>query len=104
LAVLFVTGAPFVRIERVRKPPEDRMPGEARLLARFGANVRRERVNAKLSQDELADAAGVSQSAISMTELGETAPTLVLVYRLARALDVDPANLQRGLRLPPKRP
>jgi len=87
----------------VRKAPQDRPPAEARLLARFGANVRRERLKAKLTQAELAKAAEVAQGAISMTELGETAPTLVLVCRIARSLKVEVSDLLSGVRLPAER-
>jgi len=85
------------------KPPTDRPPGEAALLSQFGTNLRRTREGANLTQRALARAAGVSQTAISYIELGETAPSLLLVYRIARALDMKPTDLLKGLpSLPPR--
>lgn len=54
------------------------------------------RRQAGMTQVELADAVGTSQSAISQLESGEHNPSLVTVRRLADALDVSVATLVEG--------
>ncbi|WP_448853904.1 helix-turn-helix domain-containing protein [Corynebacterium frankenforstense] len=65
----------------------------------LGTRVRRLRVMRGLTQQELAEASGLSRNTISMWERNETNrkratdPTLSNVYAVARALDVPPAVL-----------
>ena len=59
----------------------------------FGAVVRRHRLERGLSQERLAEAAGLSQRYLSVLERGENSPTLNVIVRLAAALDVSPAEL-----------
>jgi transcriptional regulator with XRE-family HTH domain len=53
------------------------------------ADLRRRRVLCKMSQRELAEAAGMTQSSISEIEAGIVNPTIDTVRRIADALDVD---------------
>ena len=59
----------------------------------FGAVVRRHRHERGLSQERLAEAAGLSQRYLSVLERGENSPTLNVIVRLAAALDLSPAEL-----------
>jgi transcriptional regulator with XRE-family HTH domain len=59
----------------------------------FGANLRRLRRDAGLSQMQLGDRANLHFSEISRLERGLRDPRLTTVMRLARALDVPPAEL-----------
>lgn len=65
----------------------------------LGTRVRRLRAMRGLTQQELAEASGLSRNTISMWERNETNrkgasdPTLSNVYAVARALDVPPAVL-----------
>jgi transcriptional regulator with XRE-family HTH domain len=59
----------------------------------FGAVVRRHRLERGLSQERLAEAAGLSQRYLSVLERGENSPTLNVIVRLAAALDLSPAEL-----------
>jgi transcriptional regulator with XRE-family HTH domain len=59
----------------------------------MAANVRRLRVERKLTQEELADRAGISTRYLGSIERGSTAATVVVLGRLARALRVDPREL-----------
>jgi transcriptional regulator with XRE-family HTH domain len=66
----------------------------------FATNLRRLRNARKLSQDDLAYEAEVSRSYLSQLEKGAFYASLKILGRLAKALDVEPAEL---LKLPPKR-
>jgi transcriptional regulator with XRE-family HTH domain len=59
----------------------------------FGRAVRRHRKQAGLSQEELADRAQIHRTYIGGIERGERNPTLLMIHRLARALDVPPTKL-----------
>ncbi|MCL9998666.1 MAG: helix-turn-helix domain-containing protein [Erythrobacter sp.] len=56
-------------------------------------NLRRARVAAGLSQEELADAAGVDRTYVSALERCKYAASLDVMERLATALSVNPASL-----------
>lgn len=66
---------------------------ECPLVAVFAANVRRRRLELKLSQEELAERAGVHRTYIGMLERSEKNCTLYNVWRLAGALEVLPSEL-----------
>lgn len=66
----------------------------------FATNLRRLRHARGLSQDELAYEAEVSRSYLSQIEKGVFYVSLKVVAKLARALEIEPAEL---LRSPPKR-
>ena len=59
----------------------------------FGRAVRRLRVSQGLSQEALADQAGIHRTYIGGIERGERNPTLTMIHRLAEALEVPPARL-----------
>jgi transcriptional regulator with XRE-family HTH domain len=66
----------------------------------FATNLRRLRHAKGLSQDDLAYEAEVSRSYLSQIEKGVFFASLKVVGKLAKALNVEPAEL---LRLPSKR-
>lgn len=53
-----------------------------------GANLRRLRVRRGLSLERLARASGVSRAMLSQIELGHSTPTITVLWKVARALDV----------------
>lgn len=53
-----------------------------------GSNIRRIRQDARLSQEELAEAAGINRTYLSQLENGRSSPTLDVLERIARALEV----------------
>jgi transcriptional regulator with XRE-family HTH domain len=59
----------------------------------FGIAVRTKREAAGLSQDRLADAAGMSQRYLRAVELGENSPSLTAIFQLCEALEVSPSVL-----------
>lgn len=59
----------------------------------FGEMVRLYRGRVGYSQDELAGRAGIHRTYIGGIERGERNPTLMMIHRLARALNVRPSQL-----------
>jgi transcriptional regulator with XRE-family HTH domain len=59
----------------------------------FGAAVRKRRETANLSQERLAETAGMSQRYLRAIELGDNSPSLTAIFQLCEALGVTPAGL-----------
>lgn len=59
----------------------------------FGKVLRVVRKEVGLTQEQLAHAAGVDRTFVSMIERGERQPTVRVVFQLAGALDVLPVRL-----------
>ena len=69
-------------------------PAERHRVARaFGAVIKIRREERKLSQERLSESADVDRTYPSLLERGLRTPTLTVIFELARALDVDPAQL-----------
>lgn len=64
-------------------------------LAQLGASIRSRRKLADLSQEALADAAGIDRSHMGKIERGERNVTLLNLCRIATALDAMPSDLLR---------
>lgn len=91
--------------EAVRAPSESAPPdgaawaypakGEepADLAPVVGANLRRLRMKRGLSLEKLATRSGVSRAMLGQIELGQSAPTINVLWKIARALDVTFATL-----------
>lgn len=63
------------------------------VLAEFGKKVRQERLKQNLSQEELAEKAGVHRTYIGMIERAEKNITLININKLANALNIEIAGL-----------
>jgi len=59
---------------------------QANQLKRFGANVRRERVRAELTQEKLGERADLNPRTIQKIEAGRLNILLTTIYRLQSAL------------------
>lgn len=73
-----------------------RVSGKAdkeQLLVRFGASVREHRKALGLSQEALADGAGIDRSHMGKIERGERNVTLLNIGRIAQALGCVPSSL-----------
>ncbi len=58
-----------------------------------GGNLRRLRLRRGLSLEKLAQRSGVSRAMLGQIELGQSAPTINVLWKIARALDVTFATL-----------
>ena len=63
------------------------------ILIKFGEKVRQERLKKKLSQEDLADLAGVHRTYIGMVERAEKNITLKNINKIAIALDIKITDL-----------
>jgi transcriptional regulator with XRE-family HTH domain len=68
---------------------DDVRAGERLYLRGLGKRIRLLRVDRELSQEQLADAAGMSRNFVSSIERGAHGVDVVRLLRLASALDVD---------------
>ncbi len=59
----------------------------------IGDRLKTLRVRRALTQQELADRAGVSSNALNRIELNKAEPHMSTLRKLAKALDVDPTEL-----------
>ena len=66
-----------------------------KITRRLGHAVRRRRVRAGLSQEALADAAGVHPTYVSLLERGLRDPRLTSIQKVATALGVSAATIVR---------
>jgi transcriptional regulator with XRE-family HTH domain len=69
---------------------------EADLTATVGANLRRLRTQRGLSLERLSKLAGVSRAMLGQIELGQSAPTINIVWKITRALDLPFSALITG--------
>lgn len=65
--------------------------------AQFGVNLRRLRLEAGLTQMELANRSGMDMAEISRLELGKRDPRLSTVARVAGALELTVVDLVRDV-------
>jgi transcriptional regulator with XRE-family HTH domain len=79
--------ATWVSIERKARAVE------SRALQMFGARVRELRKERALSQEALAEAANLNRSYLSEIEQGLVNPTILVVFRLARAFGMPVAEM-----------
>lgn len=64
----------------------------------FGANLRRARLEAGLTQEQLSDLCGLHSTEISRLERAAREPRLSTIVQVARGLGLPPADLLSGIR------
>lgn len=78
-----------VRDRRMAEPGAEDGYQAAQLAYELGLKVRQLRETREWSQRQLAEAAGMTQSAVARFEGGGTIPSLPILSRLAQALDAE---------------
>lgn len=73
------------------------MQEEKDLLA-LGREIRRHRDLKGLSQEKLAELAGLNRNYIGFVERAERSPRVTTIFRIARALGMHPADLIRDMK------
>ena len=68
-------------------------PQQSQLVSAFAINVKKHRLELGLSQEELAERAGVHRTYVGMLERGEKNVTIYNIERIALALGVAPNRL-----------
>ena len=63
------------------------------IVAEFGKVIRKLRIEAGLTQEELGFEADLRRTFISTIELGQQQPTLVTIFKLSRALNVPASKI-----------
>jgi transcriptional regulator with XRE-family HTH domain len=76
-------------VENQQPLEEAKMP----VVVYIGEKLREVRTRRLLTQDELADKAGVSQSTIANIERDNAEPRFRTIRKLAKALEIDPTVL-----------
>jgi DNA-binding XRE family transcriptional regulator len=81
--------------------PDNEVSDEARIkLTRYrkavGEQIRKRRDQLEMTQEELAQKAGIPQSHVSRLECGQHAPTHITIKKIARALKTEPSQLDPG--------
>jgi transcriptional regulator with XRE-family HTH domain len=62
-------------------------------VVKIGDNLKRQRIRKALTQEELAQQAGLTTASVARIERNETEPRMSTLRKLAKALDLDPAEL-----------
>jgi len=66
---------------------------KAEILVQFGQKVREERLERHLSQEQLAEIAGVHRTYVGMIERAEKNITLLNIEKIAKALNLEISEL-----------
>lgn len=74
------------------------MPPDPALRRQFAANMRRRRERLGLTQEALGYRAGLHMTEISKLERAVQEPRLTTIVLVARALEVRPGHLLRGIK------
>lgn len=79
-----------------KEAPEDARARLTRYRKAVGEQIRKRREQLEMTQEELAQKAGIPQSHVSRLECGQHAPTHVTIKKIAKALDTQPSQLDPG--------
>ncbi|MBV9991605.1 MAG: helix-turn-helix transcriptional regulator [Alphaproteobacteria bacterium] len=74
------------------------MSDEEKDLLALGNEIRRHRNLKGLSQEKLAELAGLNRNYIGFVERAERSPRVTVIFRIARALEIHPSELIREMK------
>jgi XRE family aerobic/anaerobic benzoate catabolism transcriptional regulator len=74
-----------------------RMEGRSQLLANLGKRLREARTKRGMSQEVLAELAGLNRNYVNQVECGRRNVSIVNLVKIAEAMDVELATLIRGI-------
>ena len=83
-----ITATKPVLVSLQTAPSDSQGSDEVAFLPAVGSNLRRLRTRRGLSLERLAHKSGVSRAMLSQVELGRSAPTINVLWKVARALGV----------------
>jgi DNA-binding XRE family transcriptional regulator len=83
--------------ERSAVPSREPNTGTEAVARRMGENVKRERVRANLSQEKLAQRAGLHRTEIGLLEQGRRTAGATTILQLAGALSISPGDFFDGI-------
>ena len=83
-----VRGRAAVPAAAAAEPGSDQAAGSAEIVPAVGVNLRRIRGQRGWSLERLAKASGVSRAMLCQIELSQSAPTINVLWKIARALEV----------------
>ena len=63
----------------------------------LASNIKAERARKSLTQFQLAELVGISESTISLIERGIQTPSVLVAYDIAKVLNIDINELFRGM-------
>jgi transcriptional regulator with XRE-family HTH domain len=63
----------------------------------LGERIREHRLRLNLSQEDLADVAGLHRTYIGAVERGERNISFINILKIAKAIEIDPGELLKGL-------
>ncbi|TYO62669.1 helix-turn-helix domain-containing protein [Bradyrhizobium hipponense] len=76
-----------------RRHPRAGRAGDDAIIVELGGRVKRLRTQAGLTLEEFAAQSGVSRAMLSKVERGEKSPTLAIIVRIAKGLNVSMSTL-----------
>jgi transcriptional regulator with XRE-family HTH domain len=82
-----------VQNKNLAKQDNIKMPLNRSLESSFGLVLRRLRQNCGFSQEKLGFESGYHRTYISLLERGQKSPSLQTIFKLAKALDVEPSEI-----------
>ncbi len=67
-------------------------------LAKLSLNIKAERIRKNLSQIQLAELIQASENSVGKIERAEQNPSAIMVFKIAKALDIDINELFKGIK------
>lgn len=76
---------------------DPRTPGQIKLAKQLGSEIRQARLNAGLSQDELAHRCGLHRAYMGFVEQGRYSITVATLVQVCSELDTKPSEILKGI-------